>query len=201
MERRYELRLEQMLAQAEVSPERMRGLFDRLKAFVEPFARSLDRPEQRCHAAEYMTGLLSKLPRKSGEAIAYLHDHHRQGLQNFVGPVPWDDKPLLATLARQVGEDLGEPDAVIVFDPSAFAKKGTKSVGVARQMVRPTRQGRELPGRRLPGLRLPERTRTGRRTPLSPQGMGEGSSPPQGGGRARGGQVPHPPSARPGDAR
>jgi SRSO17 transposase len=40
---------------------------------------------------------------------------------------------LLATLARQVGEDLGEPDAVIAFDPSAFAKKGAKSVGVARQ--------------------------------------------------------------------
>jgi len=80
-----------------------------------------------------MTGLLSKLPRKSGEAIAYLHDHQRQGLQNFIGQVPWDDKPLLATLARQVGEDLGEPDAVIVFDPSAFAKKGTRSVGVARQ--------------------------------------------------------------------
>jgi SRSO17 transposase len=133
MERRYELRLEQMLAQTEVSPELMRGLLERLETFVEPFARSLDQPEQRRHAAEYMTGLLSKLPRKSGEAIAYLHDHHRQGLQNFVGQVPWDDKPLLATLARQVGREIGEPDAVIVFDPSAFAKKGTKSVGVARQ--------------------------------------------------------------------
>ena len=38
MERRYELRLEQMLAQAEVSPELMRGLFERLESFVEPFA-------------------------------------------------------------------------------------------------------------------------------------------------------------------
>src|SRR3954447_12392479 len=133
MERRYELRLEQMLAQTEVSPELMRGLIERLDIFVEPFARSLDQPEQRRHAAEYMTGLLSKLPRKSGEAIAYLHDHHRQGLQNFVGRVPGNDKPLLATLAGQVGEEIGEPDAVIVFDPSAFAKKGTKSVGVTRQ--------------------------------------------------------------------
>lgn len=133
MERRYELRLEQMLAQAEVTPESMRGLLDRLEAFVEPFAGSLDRPERRRHAARYMTGLLSKLPRKSGEAIAYLHDQHRQGLQNFVGQIPWDDKPLLDTLARQVGENLGEPDAVIVFDPSGFAKKGTKSVGVTRQ--------------------------------------------------------------------
>jgi SRSO17 transposase len=133
MERRYELRLEQMLAQAEVSPVLMEGLFGRLETFVAPFAASLDQPEQRRHAAEYMTGLLSKLPRKSGEAIAYLHDRQRQGLQNFVGSVPWDHKPLLATLARQVGDDIGEADAVIVFDPSAFAKKGTKSVGVIRQ--------------------------------------------------------------------
>jgi SRSO17 transposase len=133
MEQRYKLQLEQMLAQAEVSPELIQGLLDRLEAFVEPFAKSLDQPEQRRHAAEYMTGLLSKLPRKSGEAIAYLHDRQRQGLQNFVGSVPWDHKPLLATLARQVGEDLGEPDGVIVFDPSGFAKKGTKSVGVIRQ--------------------------------------------------------------------
>ena len=133
MERRYELRLDQMLANAEVSPELMRGLFDRIETFAEPFAASLDQPERRRHAAQYITGLLSKLSRKSGEAIAYLHDSQRQGLQNFIGSVPWDHKPLLATLARQVGEELGEPDGVIVFDPSAFLKKGTKSVGVARQ--------------------------------------------------------------------
>jgi DDE superfamily endonuclease len=133
MERRYEIRLDQMLAQAEVTPELLHGLMDRLESFVEAFARSLDQPEQRLHASEYMTGLLSKLPRKSGEAIAYLLDHHRQGLENFIGQGPWDDKPLLATLAGQVGEGLGEPDAVIVFDPSAFAKKGARSVGVARQ--------------------------------------------------------------------
>ena len=133
MERRYEVRLEQMLAQAEVTPELMHDLLKRLEAFAEPFAESLTGPQQRRHAAEYMTGLLSKLERKTGEAIAYLHDQERQGLQKFVGEVPWDHRPLLATLARQVGKDLGEADAVVVFDPSAFPKKGTKSVGVARQ--------------------------------------------------------------------
>jgi SRSO17 transposase len=133
MERRYELRLEQMLAQAEVSPEALRGLLSRLDAFVEPFAATLTEAEQRRHAAEYMTGLLSKLERETGEAIAYLHDQERQGLQKFLGHVPWDHRPLLATLAAQVGADIGEPDAVIVFDPSAFAKKGAASVGVQRQ--------------------------------------------------------------------
>ena len=39
----------------------------------------------------------------------------------------------MAELARQVGEELGEDDGVIVFDPSAFPKQGKKSVGVARQ--------------------------------------------------------------------
>jgi SRSO17 transposase len=133
MEQRYKIQLEQMLAQAEVSPELIQGLLERLETFVEPFAKSLEQPEQRRHAAQYITGLLSKLPRKSAEAIAYLHDQQRQGLQNFVGQVPWDHKPLIATLAGQVGQDLGEPDGVIVFDPSAFLKKGTKSVGVIRQ--------------------------------------------------------------------
>jgi SRSO17 transposase len=133
MERRYEIRLEQMLAQAEVSPELMRGLLKRLETFAEPFANSLGQPEQRRHVAEYLTGLLSQLDRKTGEAIAYLHDQERPALQKFVGFVPWNHKPLLATLARQVGDDLGESDAVIVFDPSAFPKKGTQSVGVARQ--------------------------------------------------------------------
>ncbi|MEO6811209.1 MAG: IS701 family transposase [Isosphaeraceae bacterium] len=40
---------------------------------------------------------------------------------------------MLKTLATQVGRELGAADGVLVFDPSAFAKKGTKSAGVARQ--------------------------------------------------------------------
>ncbi len=133
MERRYERQLERMLAQAEVSPWLTEGFLSRLEEFVSPFAVALTEPEQRRHTVEYMTGLLSKLEHKTAEGIAYLHDHERQGLQKFIGHVPWDQQPLLLTLARQVGTDLGETDGVIVFDPSAFAKKGSKSVGVARQ--------------------------------------------------------------------
>jgi SRSO17 transposase len=116
-----------------VSPDLIEGLLTRLDEFVAPFAAALREPEQRQHAAEYVTGLLSKLEHKTSEGIAYLHDQERQGIQKFIGNVPWDQQPLLTTLARQVGEDLGEPDGVIVFDPSGFPKKGTKSVGVARQ--------------------------------------------------------------------
>jgi len=133
MDRRFDTRLKEMLAQAEVPAELIDGLLSRLESFVQPFTASLREPEQRRHTVEYVGGLLSKLEHKTGESIAYLHDRERQGIQKFIAQVPWDHRLPLATLARQVGDDLGEADGVIVFDPSAFAKKGTKSVGVARQ--------------------------------------------------------------------
>jgi SRSO17 transposase len=133
MERRYQARLEKMLAQAEVSPELTQDLLHRLEKFARPFTQSLGHPIQQTHAAEYMTGLLSKLEHKTAEGIAYLHDQERRPLQKFVGERQWEHKPMLGVLAEQVGEEIGEADGVIVFDPSAFAKKGAKSVGVARQ--------------------------------------------------------------------
>jgi SRSO17 transposase len=122
-----------LLDDAEVRPGLLRGVLPRLEAFLEPFARSLLSPEQRGHAQHYVQGLLSDLQSKDVESIAYLHDQERQGLQKFIGPADWNHKPLLTELAQQVGVQLGEPDGVLVFDPSAFPKKGTPSVGVARQ--------------------------------------------------------------------
>jgi SRSO17 transposase len=133
MERRYETRLKEMLTQAEVPADVVDGLMDRLKCFVEPYAMALTEPEHRQHTVEYISGLLSKLEHKTGEAIAYLHDQQRQGIQKFIGHVAWNHRPLLKTLAQQVAAELGEADGVIVFDPVSFPKKGTKSVGVARQ--------------------------------------------------------------------
>src|SRR5262249_20355078 len=57
----------------------------------------------------------------------------RQGLQKFIGQADWNHRALMSELARQVGQQLGEADGVLVFDPAAFAKKGSESVGVARQ--------------------------------------------------------------------
>jgi SRSO17 transposase len=133
MDPRYDARLREMLAQAEVAPDQIDGFLERLKAFVVPFATSLASAEQRRHTLEYLTGLLSKLEHKTSEGIAYLHDQQRQGLQKFLGLSRWDHAPLTGTLAEQVAKELGEPDGVIVFDPSGFVKKGAKSVGVARQ--------------------------------------------------------------------
>lgn len=133
MERRFQLRKEAMLAECEVAPQVFRGSMERLANFVEPFCELLTQRAQRQHTADYTNGLISDLKRKNVESIAYRHDQDRRNLQHFIGCAEWDHKPLMMELSRQVGEELGEDDGVIVFDPSAFPKQGKKSVGVARQ--------------------------------------------------------------------
>jgi SRSO17 transposase len=133
MERRFEVRLEELLADAEVKPGLLRGVLPRLERFLEPFVGSLLTAQQRTNARHYVQGLLSDLDSKDAESIAYLHDRERQGLQKFIGQHPWEYRPLISELVDQVGSTLGQPDGVLVFDPSAFAKHGTESVGVARQ--------------------------------------------------------------------
>src|SRR5262245_3879287 len=133
MERRFRVRLEELLGDAEVPADLLRGVFSRLEAFLRPFVAALRSAEQRTNARHYVQGLLSDLGSKDVESIAYLHDRERQGLQKFIGQADWDHGPLLAELTRQVGAAVGEADGVLVFDPSAFPKKGTEAVGVQRQ--------------------------------------------------------------------
>jgi SRSO17 transposase len=133
MERRFRIRLDELLKDAEVRPSLLKGVVPRLESFLQPFVEALQSPEQRSNAQDYVQGLLSDLDGKDIESIAYLHDRERQGLQKFMGQVEWNHRPLVTELARQIGAELGEADGVLVFDPSAFAKKGTESVGVQRQ--------------------------------------------------------------------
>src|SRR5712691_7580403 len=133
MERRFRVRLYELLHDAEVRPSLLRGVLPRLQAFLQPFVATLRSTEQQTNAQHYVQGLLSDLDGKDVESIAYLHDRERQGLQKFIGQSEWDYQPLLTELVRQVGTELGQADGVLVFDPSAFPKKGTESVGVQRQ--------------------------------------------------------------------
>ena len=133
MERRFRIRLEELLNDAEVRPSMLAGVLPRLEVFLQPFVEVWQSTEQRTNAQQYVQGLLSDLDGKDVESIAYLHDRERQGLQKFMGQAEWDHRPLVRELARQIGAELGEDDGVLVFDPSAFAKKGTESVGVQRQ--------------------------------------------------------------------
>lgn len=133
MERRFAVRYEELMADAEVRPEALKGVLDRLSDFVQPFAASLGHPLQRDHLQEYVAGLVSNIKRKNIESIAYLYEQDRQPLQKFIGQKPWRWHPMIGELARQIGAALGEADGVLVFDPSGVLKQGKASVGVARQ--------------------------------------------------------------------
>jgi hypothetical protein len=131
MERRFQARLDELLGDADVPRSLLRGALPRRGAFLQPFLGALIAP-QRANALDYVAGRLSDLQSKDAAPIASLHDRERPGRQTFIGPADGDPRPLIAARARPVGQGLGEPDGVLVFDPSAFPTCGTPSVGVAR---------------------------------------------------------------------
>jgi SRSO17 transposase len=135
MSPRFERRRKQLLEEAQIRTQVYRGMVERLPEFLGPYLECLGRREQKEHLREYVEGLLSDARRKNVETIAYLHDQERNNLQRFIGESHWGYAPLLDELTRQVGQELGEADGVIVFDPSAFEKDGKQSVGVQRQWL------------------------------------------------------------------
>jgi SRSO17 transposase len=135
MERRFEVRKQEILKEADIKPQVVNGMLKRLEQFAQPFIASFGRPEPKENAKMYMCGLLSDLQRKNIESIAYRYDRSRETLQKFIGTAPWDYQPLQQELARQIGIEIGEDDGVIVFDPSGHKKCGNDSVGVQRQWL------------------------------------------------------------------
>lgn len=124
---------QELFRTTQVEPEVIDGTLGRLVRFAKSFAPLFQRVEQSHHAREYLEGLLSDLHRKSVEPIATAHRNPRRPLQRFVGAGKWDDDPIRAELHRQVAEAIGDPEGVLSLDASGIPKKGTHSVGVARQ--------------------------------------------------------------------
>ena len=61
-------------------------------------------------------------------------DCDNQSLQNAVSESPWNERPVIDQIQRDVTELIGDPvDGSIHVDESGFVKKGTESVGVKRQ--------------------------------------------------------------------
>src|SRR6266702_8417506 len=133
MEAAYATRKQPLLEECQVAPEIFDQGMARLATFRVPFVRTFRRQEPSAHAHTYVRALLSEVARKNVESIAYRFGQDRLPLQRFIGWAEWDDAPLRQELTRQVAEQLGHAEGVLVFDPSAFVKSGSESVGVARQ--------------------------------------------------------------------
>jgi|SRR5271170_3488403 len=124
---------QELLADADVTPGTVRGCADRLTQYLDRYLPLFGRKELREHARLAVAGRLSGLERKTSEPIAREAAKPRRGLQRFVGAGDWDDEAVMAELRVQVRDELGDPNGVLVIDPSSFPKKGTESCGAQRQ--------------------------------------------------------------------
>jgi SRSO17 transposase len=107
------------------------SVVDVVHAHIAPRFR---RAEARARARRYLAGLLAPLERKNGWQLAeHLGETGPQGVQRLLNAADWDADVVRDDLRALVVESLGEPDGVLVLDETGFLKKGTKSVGVARQ--------------------------------------------------------------------
>src|ERR671933_758023 len=92
------------------------------------------RAEPRRQVGLYLEGLLSAVERKNGWQLAeQIGDARPWRTQRVLSHDLWSQDKARALCCQYVIEHLGMPEGVLVIDETGFVKKGTQSVGVARQ--------------------------------------------------------------------
>lgn len=132
MDRRFGQPASSEVSACYVSPEHSLSFPQRFRDLSSPFGDFLESDTDRYYFHAVLEGLAAE-GKKNVESIAYSHGHDRQMYQVFVGQKTWDYQSMLNLLAQQVGVSFGDKNAVLIFDPTSFPKKGEMSVGVARQ--------------------------------------------------------------------
>jgi hypothetical protein len=135
MEQRFETRKREIEQDATIDNKDLARTAERLDRFLTPFFDNLPRSETRKNATTFVQGLLTDLPRKNAESIAYRFGQDRYNLQRFISEAKWDYQIILNHVAKNAAKLYGEDDGILVFDPSAFKKDGKQSAGVARQWL------------------------------------------------------------------
>ena len=112
----------------------------RFAAYLERLASAAGHADRHEPLKSYCTGLLLPIKRKSVEPMAarLAPDNVRrmhQSLHHLVADAPWDDAALLAEVRQYAlgAMEANGPIEAWIVDDTGFVKKGTHSVGVARQ--------------------------------------------------------------------
>ena len=105
-------------------------------AFHARFADLFERSESREQAKKYLRGLLAQADRKNSWQVAEaVGDRIPDRMQRLLYRVPWDADVARDRLQQFVIETIGSEEGIGVVDETSFVKKGTHSVGVARQYL------------------------------------------------------------------
>jgi SRSO17 transposase len=123
-----------------MTPDDVRAAAEQLVQFHQRFASLFGKEQAQGHAYTYLKGLMCCPERKSIEPIALCTGTGQvSGLQKFIAVAPWQSDDIQAEIQSAFADELvpsaaGMPIGTVgVIDESGFAKKGTKSAGVARQ--------------------------------------------------------------------
>lgn len=109
--------------------------------FFASLASLFCRVEPRLTARAYLKALLGPVERKNSWQIsAYMGETAPDRVKDLLRKTSWSWSDLQGRVRAFVVEHLGDPDAVLVLDETAFLKKGSKSVGVAPQYAGITEQ-------------------------------------------------------------
>jgi len=105
-----------------------------LQAFLRAFQVRFRRPEGREAFERYTTGLLSERTNKHGDTIAQaVPGPSAQRVQAFLTTMQWDEEDRNRQRVQKMIAEASTGDGVLVVDDTGFPKRGTASVGVARQ--------------------------------------------------------------------
>ena len=112
----------------------------RFEEYTASLATVLGHADRVKPFADYCVGLLSAEGRKSVEPLAAVTAPERtaaqhQSLLHFVAQAPWSDQAMLRRVREHVLPSItrDEPIQAWIIDDTGFPKKGSHSVGVARQ--------------------------------------------------------------------
>ena len=107
---------------------------DSFASFCGRFDDLFARRESRQQARKYLRGLLTPLERKTNWQLAErLHESTPDRMQRLLYRVPWDAQEARDRLQQFIIERFGEEGAIGVLDETGIPKKGSASVGVAKQ--------------------------------------------------------------------
>lgn len=109
---------------------------EEFEAFHVRFADLFERSESREQAKKYLRGLLAQADRKNSWQVAeVVGDAIPDRMQRLLYRVAWDADAARDRLQQFVIETFGDEEGIGVVDETSFLKKGTHSVGVARQYL------------------------------------------------------------------
>jgi SRSO17 transposase len=117
-----------------MTPQQIEQCARQLEAFHERVAPLFPDKRQRPWYRRWIHGLLLDGARKNAAELARaVPGGEVQAMQQFLTDSTWPWEPVMQELQAMAQQILGEPDGILVCDDTGFAKKGTDSVGVARQ--------------------------------------------------------------------